>query len=290
MKTYTVISMLFLVLLAGSSCKKNDGGNGTKAVFSYVVDGFQASFTNFSTNAKEYSWDFGDGSDPATARNPSHIYHQKGPFLVSLTVKNGAESNTFVDTVTIIGPNIKIDGEFADWEHVEYTKENDDGTGGTIKAVKTFASAENVFFYVEGVEDMDFGMFTLYINKDNNPATGFSVWFYPAGSGAEFLCQGTYNMDNPNLSIGSIYAHQGTDPAAWSWSEVAKFENAMKFSRRIITDDVAAIEFSIQRSALGNPTGQLSFALMDDNPITYASDGSVPVSHLPTSQFLTIKL
>ena len=40
-----------LIMLSISACKKNDQGSGTKAVFSYVADGFNVNFTNFSRNA-----------------------------------------------------------------------------------------------------------------------------------------------------------------------------------------------------------------------------------------------
>ncbi len=52
------------------------------------------SFTNLSTNADSYLWDFGDGST-STQTNPQHTYTTKGSFTVKLTATNkGACSNT----------------------------------------------------------------------------------------------------------------------------------------------------------------------------------------------------
>ncbi len=52
------------------------------------------SFTNLSTNADSYLWDFGDGST-STLKNPQHLYTTKGSFTVKLTATNkGACSNT----------------------------------------------------------------------------------------------------------------------------------------------------------------------------------------------------
>lgn len=85
-----------------------------KAVFSYVGDGYKVNFTDYSANAKEYLWEFGD-TTTSTLTNPIHVYHSKGEFLAKLTVTNGQETNTFVDTVFVAGPNIKIDGDFTDW-------------------------------------------------------------------------------------------------------------------------------------------------------------------------------
>lgn len=52
------------------------------------------SFTNLSTNADSYLWDFGDGTT-STLKNPQHLYTTKGSFTVKLTATNkGACSNT----------------------------------------------------------------------------------------------------------------------------------------------------------------------------------------------------
>ncbi|RYY25966.1 MAG: PKD domain-containing protein, partial [Sphingobacteriaceae bacterium] len=52
------------------------------------------SFTNQSTNADSYLWDFGDGTT-STQANPQHLYTKKGSFTVKLTATNkGACSNT----------------------------------------------------------------------------------------------------------------------------------------------------------------------------------------------------
>ncbi|MDO7876327.1 PKD domain-containing protein [Hymenobacter sp. ASUV-10] len=52
-------------------------------------------FTNESTNATNYRWDFGDGST-STAATPMHIYQQPGQYTVQLTAANpgGTHSQT----------------------------------------------------------------------------------------------------------------------------------------------------------------------------------------------------
>jgi PKD repeat protein len=58
-------------------------------------------FSNASTDpdgdALSFSWDFGDGSGPSTARNPSHLYEDPGTKTVRLTVNDGKGG---VDDVT----------------------------------------------------------------------------------------------------------------------------------------------------------------------------------------------
>ena len=70
-------------------------------------------FTNQSTNADSYLWDFGDGSS-STLTNPQHEYTTKGSFTVKLTATNkGACSSTVLlgklvlrYDVTIFIPNM----------------------------------------------------------------------------------------------------------------------------------------------------------------------------------------
>jgi PKD repeat protein len=50
-------------------------------------------FTDQSTGAASWSWDFGDGGS-STLQNPSHLYSGGGVFTVTLTVGNSAGQNT----------------------------------------------------------------------------------------------------------------------------------------------------------------------------------------------------
>ncbi len=58
-------------------------------------------FTNNSTNATSYTWDFGDGSTSTNA-NPSHNYAAGGVFSVKLTATGAGGSNTITKSVTLI--------------------------------------------------------------------------------------------------------------------------------------------------------------------------------------------
>ena len=57
-------------------------------------EGYQASFSNESTGASEWLWDFGDGSTSEEV-NPSHTYEMKDEYTVTLTTasKAGCESS-----------------------------------------------------------------------------------------------------------------------------------------------------------------------------------------------------
>ncbi len=50
-------------------------------------------FTNTSTGANTYHWDFGDGTSSSSPNPPPHTYATPGTYTVMLTVSNGAGSN-----------------------------------------------------------------------------------------------------------------------------------------------------------------------------------------------------
>lgn len=284
MKRNIYLFGMLVLMVAGSSCKKEETGSGLKSVFSYVADGYKVNFTNFSTGAKEYLWDFGDGSgETSTAKAPQHVFTRKGDFLVSLTAKNGAETSTFVDTVSIVGPNIRIDGDFTDWEYVAYTYENPEGFAGSVRAVKTFASSDMINFYFEGNASMNMEIIDLYIDADNNPATGFATWLYPAGSGADFLCEGS-----PVGGWGDVFAHVGPG-TGFSWTPAASFADAASFSTLSTVAGKKIIEFSIKKSALGTTSNFINFCLIESTS-GWAEVGKIPESQLPGSKFIAIPL
>ncbi len=70
------------------------------AGFSTAANGTIANFTNTSTNATSYSWNFGDGETSGDT-NPTHIYAADGTYTVILTATNDCGSVTFIETVLI---------------------------------------------------------------------------------------------------------------------------------------------------------------------------------------------
>ena len=278
-----ILYLFGLFALALASCKKDNEGSGLKAVFSYVADGYKVNFTNFSSSASTYRWDFGDNSgQTSTSKAPQHIFTKKGDFLVTLVAKNGTDSSTFKDTVSIIGPNIRIDGDFTDWQYVPYLYENPGYTSSLLN-VKAFASSDQVYFYIEGTADMKMDIIDIYLDADNDPAKGFATWMYPAGSGADFLMEGS-----PTGGWGDIFSHGGA-PADWNWTPVSTFADAMKFSAIIAKGPKKIVEFSIKKSILGTTKNFVNFALIESTS-GWAEIGKVPESATPTSKFIAIPL
>ncbi|OJY83611.1 MAG: hypothetical protein BGP13_13530 [Sphingobacteriales bacterium 40-81] len=284
-RNFIYIINWLLIIVAVASCKKDKENSNLKSVFSYVADGFKVTFTNFSSGAKTYHWDFNDKpGDSSSLKSPQHIFSRKGDFLVSLTAVNGNQTDVFTDTVSILGPNIKIDGDFTDWEYVEYLHTNSEDFGGNIRAIKAFATAQDINFLVEGTTAMKMDMIDMYIDADNNPATGFSSWDYPAGSGTDFLLEGPATSP----SWGAGYKHSGA-PGDWSFNSVFAFDTDMHFSAVKPVSGKNIIEFSIKKSALGSVKGAINFALVELDA-GWSAIGRVPENEQPESKFISLQL
>jgi len=72
------------------------------ANFSFSGNGLSAIFTNTSTNATTYLWDFGDGNT-STMTSPTHTYAIVGTFTVTLTATSSCGSITSTQQVVIGG-------------------------------------------------------------------------------------------------------------------------------------------------------------------------------------------
>jgi PKD repeat protein len=59
------------------------------------------SFTNTSSNATSYSWDFGDGSGTSPLENPTYTYTANGTYTVCLTASNATSSDETCKDVNV---------------------------------------------------------------------------------------------------------------------------------------------------------------------------------------------
>ena len=104
MKTKFIISVLSAVLLFTACGKKESAKPAPIAGFSYTGANGPApssvSFSNNSTNATSYSWDFGDNGS-STETNPQHLFTSAGVYTVKLIAVGDGGSNTISKTVNI---------------------------------------------------------------------------------------------------------------------------------------------------------------------------------------------
>jgi PKD repeat protein len=105
--TYAV-TLIATNAAGGSSSVLNnlvDVTGGPNTNFGVTVSGFTATFSNTSSNASTYSWDFGDGNGSPLS-NPSHTYLADGTYTVVLTATNACGTSTHTQNVVIINsPN-----------------------------------------------------------------------------------------------------------------------------------------------------------------------------------------
>ncbi len=76
------------------------GDKAAIASYSKVVTGASAAFTNVSTYATSYLWNFGDGQT-SIATSPSHVYTTSGTFNVCLSATNDCGTTQYCRTLTI---------------------------------------------------------------------------------------------------------------------------------------------------------------------------------------------
>jgi parallel beta-helix repeat protein len=65
----------------------------------------EVQFTDRSSGAEEWAWDFGDGTN-STEQNPLHVYTSTGTYKVTLTISGGDGSDTATGTVFVTGGSI----------------------------------------------------------------------------------------------------------------------------------------------------------------------------------------
>lgn len=74
------------------------------ANFTFTQNLLTATFTNTSTNASTYLWDFGDGMT-STETNPVHTYASPGTYTVTLSATNECRTNNKTATVGVTAIN-----------------------------------------------------------------------------------------------------------------------------------------------------------------------------------------
>ena len=98
-KVIQIVIVLVLVLLL-FSC-----GSPPIADFTWEPEepkaGLEMEFMNLSTDARSYSWNFGDASI-GNETNPKHTYENPGNYIVDLLAHKGLQSHEKTVTITVV--------------------------------------------------------------------------------------------------------------------------------------------------------------------------------------------
>jgi PKD repeat protein len=108
MKTKIIFMMIMLSIIFNNCSKPADTPKPTPAAptadFTYSGANIPApstvAFSNVSTNATSYVWDFGDGQT-STQKDPTHIFLTAGTFNVKLTATGDGGSISVTKSITI---------------------------------------------------------------------------------------------------------------------------------------------------------------------------------------------
>lgn len=98
------LAHLFLFLVF-SSCSKEEIKNPVAAFSNTSDNGYLAptsiTFKNQSTDAREYTWDFGDGSPISNNVNPIHVYSEPGTYTITLIAANGERVHQVQEEISV---------------------------------------------------------------------------------------------------------------------------------------------------------------------------------------------
>ncbi len=83
-----------------------------KADFSWSITGGTISFTNTSSDAATYLWDFGDGTT-STQPNPTHTYVVSGQYVVALIARDACGADTTRQIIGVVSTAQAAGGGFS---------------------------------------------------------------------------------------------------------------------------------------------------------------------------------
>lgn len=134
----------------------------------------EVTFTNTSSNADTYAWDFGDGST-STDENPTHMFKTAGSFTVKLTASNADGDESTEQTITV--------GELNNTYTIDDT---------------TYTIDSDMFWYQSGMGGDPYIRLLTTVPGQENPDL---LKLYPNKGVGEL--PGTYTFDNEEEPAGT---------------------------------------------------------------------------------------
>lgn len=150
-----------------------------------------------------------------------------GTATITVTTQSGGFTANAAITVTSGGTTITINGNLSEWSSISAIAT---ASGQTSTSLKVYANATTLYFGIAG-SGMSATDYQIFINADNNTATGYQDNTFTA-SGADFM-----------IENGTFYRSTGT---AWGWNAATATIQVSKNS--------GVTELSINRSAFSSPS------------------------------------
>ena len=248
---YIVIAGFLSALLF--SCKKDTSVKDVPyVIYSTEVNGNDVTFHNETEGAASFKWDFGDGATSDEA-SPTHTYPGKGKYVPTLyaTYSNGQSGEA--STVLRIAKTSAIkmnDNSLSDWDTVKYNVVKGGPDAGNFIQAKFDYDGNNIYFYFEQkTKKSDGNIYDIYIDADDNPATGYLTGDIPGGA-YDILLEGTIFDDWLD-----VYYHLGDQGSfdGFAAQSVSEFYSVGAAEEK---DGVLKFEGQIKRSKLKGLTGQ----------------------------------
>jgi PKD repeat protein len=214
LKAYTLLLTVAVASIIFSSCKKDNYVPKTDLQYEVEVDGATATFTVKTEGVTGYKWDFGDGTTSTDAK-PIHTYPGKGKYVPTLTASVNGESIESSTVVRIAKTSpVKInDNSLADWDAVTKNVVAVDPSKGVFRAMKFDYDGNYVYLYAEMASKKSNGdILDIYMDSDNNPATGLLTGNWPDG-GYDVLLEGPFLVGDV-----TVMYFNGATQADWGWA------------------------------------------------------------------------
>ena len=230
------------------SCKKSSSSQPSDIYYSTSIDGYTVTFTNQTTGATSYKWDFGDGAS-STDASPSHTYPGKGKYVPTLYATNAAGVTDKGSTVIHISKASAVsltDNSLSDWDTVaQNVVISGPGGGNFIKAKYDYNSNYLYCYYEMNATVAQGNIFDFYFDVDGNTGTGYNSWMFN-GAGNDVVLEGSLFAGG---WLNVFYFAGGSDQGSWVWNTM-NISNFYQIGAIVQDGPVLKFEMGIARSKL----------------------------------------
>jgi hypothetical protein len=190
---------IFIIIATALICGCSDDKVTPDAdlFFEVSISGNDVTFTNKTTGAVSYKWDFGDGTT-SDEESPVHTYPGKGKYVPTLyaTTKDGKVTEG--STVLYIAKTSPVkldDNSLADWDNVTAYEIVSGASEKYFKRAKFDYDASYVYVYLEVNSRSENGdIFDFYMDTDNSAGSGLLTGTFTEG-GYDVLLEGAVLAD-----------------------------------------------------------------------------------------------